>query len=56
MNGALAHKTEILNFRALNAVIGVGFFVLATALGAYVRIPVPRSPVPITLQTFFVVL
>ena len=27
-----------------------------TALGAYVRIPIPFSPVPITLQTFFVIL
>jgi biotin transport system substrate-specific component len=42
--------------RRLNAVIGVSFFVLATALGAYVRIPVPGTPVPITLQTFFVIM
>lgn len=27
-----------------------------TALGAFVRIPLPFSPVPITLQTFFVLL
>jgi biotin transport system substrate-specific component len=38
------------------ASLGVIFFVISTALGAYVRIPVPGSPVPITLQTFFVVL
>jgi len=31
-------------------------FVLMTSLGAYVRIPLPFSPVPITLQTFFVIL
>jgi biotin transport system substrate-specific component len=41
---------------ALGAVIGVCFFAFATALGAYVRIPLPFTPVPITLQTFFVVL
>lgn len=31
-------------------------FVIMTALGAYVRIPLPFTPVPITMQTFFVVL
>ncbi|MDD5687717.1 MAG: biotin transporter BioY [Elusimicrobia bacterium] len=36
--------------------IGVSFFVLATTFGAYVRIPLPFTPVPITLQTFFVLL
>jgi biotin transport system substrate-specific component len=30
--------------------------VIATTLGAYVRIPIKGSPVPITLQTFFVLL
>ncbi len=42
----------------------VGFFdlpegavdALFTALGAFVRVPLPFSPVPITLQTFFVLL
>lgn len=56
MNTALALKREVVNSRALNNAIGVAFFILATVLGAYVRIPVPGSPVPITLQTFFVVL
>lgn len=31
-------------------------FVLLTATGAYVRIPLPFTPVPVTLQTFFVLL
>lgn len=31
-------------------------FMVFTALGAYVRIPLPFTPVPITLQTFFVLL
>jgi len=31
-------------------------FIVLTALGAYVRIPLPFTPVPITLQTFFVLL
>jgi len=33
---------------------GVLAFALLTALGAFVRIPLPFTPVPITLQTFFV--
>lgn len=56
MTNTLILGREITNNKALNAAIGVVFFVLATALGAYVRIPVPGTPVPITLQTFFVVL
>ena len=31
-------------------------FALMTAIGAYIRVPLPFTPVPITLQTFFVVL
>jgi biotin transport system substrate-specific component len=31
-------------------------FVILTSLGAFVRIPLPFTPVPITLQTFFVLL
>jgi biotin transport system substrate-specific component len=34
----------------------VGAFTLATALSAQVRIPIPFTPVPVTLQTFFVLL
>ena len=40
--------------RAVSATIGVLAFVIMTALGAHVRIPLPWTPVPITLQTFFV--
>ena len=40
--------------RAVSAVIGVAAFVVMTALGGHVRIPLPWTPVPITLQTFFV--
>ena len=47
---------EFVNGKAISALIGVVFFIIAMALGAYVRIPVPGSPVPITLQTFFVLL
>ena len=33
---------------------GILAFALLTALGAFVRIPLPFTPVPITMQTFFV--
>ena len=36
--------------------LGVGLFFMLTALGAFVRIPLPWTPVPITLQTLFVLL
>lgn len=37
-------------------VFGCLSFIIFTTLGAYVRIPLPFTPVPITLQTFFVLL
>jgi biotin transport system substrate-specific component len=52
----LPYNKEFISSKKAVAAIGVTFFVLATALSAYVRIPVPGSPVPITLQTFFVLL
>lgn len=52
----IAYRRELINNKTLNSAIGVVFFILATALGAYIRIPMPGTPVPITLQTFFVVL
>jgi len=36
--------------------IGVATFTILTALGAFVWIPLPFTPVPITLQTLFVLL
>ena len=33
---------------------GIAAFALLTAIGAFVRVPLPFTPVPITLQTFFV--
>ncbi|MBI5573147.1 MAG: biotin transporter BioY [Elusimicrobia bacterium] len=46
----------IIRDEKIEKVILVSFFVLATAFGAYARIPLPFTPVPITLQTFFVLL
>jgi len=47
---------EIIRSKTAARVIGVSAFVALTALGAFVRIPLPFSPVPLTLQTFFVLL
>ncbi len=49
-------RRELIVDRRICKIIGVGFFVMATALGAFVRIPLPFTPVPITMQTFFVLL
>ncbi len=49
-------KREVVTDRVGCALIGIGIFIAFTALGAFVRIPIPFTPVPITLQTFFVLL
>ncbi len=36
--------------------LGIAAFVILITLGAFVRIPLPFTPVPITLQTFFILL
>jgi biotin transport system substrate-specific component len=43
-------------FHALALAGAVAFFAACTAAGAQVRIPLPFSPVPVTGQTFFVLL
>lgn len=52
----IVYNRDIIRNGSVDAVIGVVFFALATALSAYVRIPLPGNPVPITLQTMFVLL
>jgi biotin transport system substrate-specific component len=52
----IALKKEIITSKVLSRFILVATFVILTALGAFVRIPLPFTPVPITLQTFFVLL
>lgn len=49
-------RREIIVSKSLCRFIGVFCFVIFTALGAFVRIPLPFTPVPLTLQTFFVLL
>ena len=52
---AILRKELILN-KTLSRTLGVLTFVIFTSLGAFVRIPLPFTPVPITLQTLFVLL
>jgi biotin transport system substrate-specific component len=52
----IAATASWLEQRAMSAAVGVVAFVVMTILGAHVRIPLPFTPVPITLQTFFVYL
>ncbi|HTY45301.1 MAG TPA: biotin transporter BioY [Patescibacteria group bacterium] len=49
-------KKEIIINKTLCRLIGVLLFVFLTALGAFIRLPLPFTPVPVTLQTFFVLL
>ncbi len=52
----LVLKREVIVDRTICRTIGVITFTLLTCFGAYIRIPLPFTPVPITLQTFFVLL
>lgn len=49
-------QKEIISNKALSRAFVVIAFVVLTSLGAFVRIHLPFTPVPITLQTFFVLL
>ena len=52
---AVLNREVVLN-KNICRFISVSAFVIFTALGAFVRIPLPFTPVPITLQTFFVLI
>ncbi|MFA5092756.1 MAG: biotin transporter BioY [Candidatus Omnitrophota bacterium] len=49
-------RRELVSSKKICQVLAVGAFVILTALSAFVRIPLPFTPVPFTLQTFFVLL
>ncbi len=49
-------KREFVLNKTAAAVLGVISFIALTTAGAYIRIPLPFTPVPITLQTFFVLI
>lgn len=47
---------EVVGDRRARLALGAAVFVLLTSFGAYVAVPVPLTPVPITLQPLFVIL
>ena len=47
---------EIITNKRICRLIAITVFVTLTTLSAFVRIPLPFTPVPLTLQTFFVLL
>jgi len=49
-------KKEIVLSKSSSRVICAVIFLILTVLGAFVRVPLPFTPVPVTLQTFFVLL
>jgi biotin transport system substrate-specific component len=55
MTEAVLRKEIVVN-KAACRMIGIIAFIILTSLGAFVRIPLPFTPVPVTLQTFFVLL
>lgn len=52
---AILRREVILNKQICRA-CAVGLTVTCIALGAFVRVPLPFTPVPLTLQTFFILL
>ena len=47
---------ELITDKRTCALIGIASFSIATALSAYAKVYLPFTPVPVTLQTFFVLL
>ena len=47
---------EVVPDRRIRTVLGMLAFALAAAFGAYVAVPLPWTPVPMTLQPLFVIL
>lgn len=49
-------KRELIRDKRVCRLLAVGAFIILTTLSAFVRLPLPFTPVPLTLQTFFVLL
>ena len=47
---------EVVSDRRARIAVGIAAFALATAFGAQVAVPLPWTPVPVTLQPLFVIL
>jgi len=47
---------EVVTDRRIRMALGILAFVLATAFGAYVAVPLPGTAVPVTLQPLFIIL
>jgi len=47
---------EVVSDRKIRMGLGILAFVLATAFGAYVAVPLPGTAVPLTLQPLFIIL
>ena len=47
---------DVARDRGLKIAVGIAAFVLATSVGAYVAVPLPWTPVPMTLQPLVVIL
>ena len=56
ISSILSYRNHSISSIAAQRALLFGFFVIVTSIGAYIRIPLPFTPVPITLQTFFVLL
>lgn len=52
----LALRKDVGLNKVLDKSVLAFFFIIGISLGAFVRIPLPFTPVPLTLQTFFVLL
>ena len=55
MNSVI-HANEFALDKTVLKILGVFIFILLLTFGAYIRLPLPFTPVPITLQTLFVLL
>lgn len=55
-NLSFIYERDLIKDKAICNAIGVMVFIILTTIGAYVRIPLGFTPVPITLQTFFALL
>ena len=49
-------KRELISDKRICRILAVGVFIILTTLSAFVRVPLPFTPVPFTLQVFFVLL